>query len=188
MKMLIQFLYFVLIFTQCNTSSSEKIYSLPSDGKNTDDYAENDPGIYLLNDHDSIPKVIKSDNEWKKQLSSQEYYVLRQKGTERAFTGSLLKIRDEGVYTCKGCGLPLFSSKHKFDSGTGWPSFYDVFRESHIHKDTDYDIGYARTELTCAACGGHLGHVFDDGPKPTGLRYCINSVSLDFVKFEEKNK
>jgi peptide-methionine (R)-S-oxide reductase len=184
MKMLTQFLCFALIFSQCNTFSSEKINSLPSDVVIAEQLAENEQITRRLTDNDSIPKVIRSENEWKKQLSGQEYYVLRQKGTERAFTGSLLKIKDEGVYTCKGCGLPLFSSKHKFDSGTGWPSFYDVFRESHIHKDTDHDIGYPRTEITCAACGGHLGHVFDDGPKPTGLRYCINSVSLDFLKFD----
>lgn len=184
--MLTQFLCTLLVFYQCNMSSPEKTKSQFSDGMTSVHQVKTDNISNQWSDNDSIPKVMKSENEWKKQLSAQEYYVLRQKGTERAFTGSLLKIKDDGVYTCKGCGLPLFSSKHKFDSGTGWPSFYDVFRESHIHKDTDYDIGYPRTELTCSACGGHLGHVFDDGPRPTGLRYCINSVSLDFVKSETK--
>lgn len=133
---------------------------------------------------DTIFKVILTDVEWKKELTEKEFYVLRKKGTEYAFTGDLLDNKKSGVYTCRGCGHGLFSSKSKFNSGTGWPSFYDVIDPTAIHKETDYDLGYPRTELTCARCGGHLGHVFDDGPKPTGLRYCINSVSLDFV--EEK--
>jgi len=142
-------------------------------------------GDYFINMYrDTIQKVIKSEDEWKKVLSEKEFYVLRQKGTERAFTSDLLSIKSEGLYTCKGCGMPLFASKHKFDSGTGWPSFFDISDESAIHTDTDYDLGYPRTELTCSKCGGHLGHVFDDGPKPTGQRYCINGVSLTFVKSE----
>jgi peptide-methionine (R)-S-oxide reductase len=133
---------------------------------------------------DTIKKIVKSEAEWKAKLSEMEFYVLRKKGTERAFTGDLLENKDEGLYTCRGCGMPLFSSKHKFNSGTGWPSFYDVIDPNVIVQDTDYDLGYPRTELTCAKCGGHQGHVFDDGPKPTGLRYCINAVSLDFIKTE----
>jgi peptide-methionine (R)-S-oxide reductase len=142
-------------------------------------------GDYFINMYrDTIRKVIKSEDEWKKVLSEKEFYVLRQKGTERAFTSDLLNIKMVGLYTCKGCGMPLFASKHKFDSGTGWPSFFDIPDKSAIHTDTDYDLGYPRTELTCSKCGGHLGHVFDDGPKPTGKRYCINGVSLTFVKAE----
>src|SRR5690606_16567382 len=122
----------------------------------------------------------KTEAEWKKELTEMEYYVLREKGTERAFTGDLLKVKKEGLYSCAACGLVLFNSKHKFDSGTGWPSFYQSEDKNLVIESTDYDLGYPRTELTCARCGGHLGHVFEDGPQPTGLRYCINSVSLDF--------
>jgi peptide-methionine (R)-S-oxide reductase len=139
----------------------------------------------FINMHgDTIKKVNKTPEEWRKSLTDMEYHVLREKGTERAFTGDLLDNKDDGMYTCRGCGMPLFISKHKYNSGSGWPSFYDVPDSAAITKSTDYDLGYARTELSCAKCGGHLGHVFDDGPKPTGQRYCINSVSLDFVKTE----
>ncbi|MCE2790058.1 MAG: peptide-methionine (R)-S-oxide reductase MsrB [Saprospiraceae bacterium] len=139
---------------------------------------------YLNGRGDTILLISRPESEWKKILSTQEYYVLRTKGTERAFTGDLLQEKKEGWYTCRACGLPLFHSKHKYESGSGWPSFFDVSDKSSISTTTDYDIGYPRTELTCHRCGGHLGHVFDDGPSPTGMRYCINSVSLDFV--EEK--
>ena len=133
-----------------------------------------------------IERVEKSDDEWKADLSKMEFYVLREKGTERSFTGDLLSNKDEGLYVCRGCGLPLFHSDTKYKSGTGWPSFYQPVKEEFIKEDVDYHIGYARTEVMCAQCDGHLGHVFPDGPKPTGLRYCINSVSLDFVKAEGK--
>jgi len=130
---------------------------------------------------DKLEKIEKGEDEWKKELTKMEFYVLREKGTERSFTGDLLKIKDQGLYVCRGCGLPLFASDTKYKSGTGWPSFYKPLKQEFIKEDTDYDIGYARTEVMCARCDGHLGHVFPDGPKPTGLRYCINSVSLDFV-------
>lgn len=132
---------------------------------------------------EKIDKVYKSPSEWKDQLTKMEFYVIREKGTERSFTGDLLKNKKDGVYTCGACGLALFSSDTKFKSGTGWPSFYKPIDNNHILESTDYDIGYARTEVMCNRCEGHLGHVFPDGPDPTGLRYCINSVSLDF---EEK--
>lgn len=131
-----------------------------------------------------VGKVQKTEAEWKKQLSPEAYHVLREKGTERAFTGSLLKIKDKGVYKCAGCGHPLFSSETKFESGTGWPSFYAPINKNAIAEKTDRDHGWVRTEVLCARCDGHLGHVFDDGPKPTGLRYCLNSVSLTFSKTE----
>lgn len=121
----------------------------------------------------------KTDAEWRRTLTDKEYYVLREHGTERPFTSPLDKIYDPGTYHCAGCNTPLFSSKHKFDSRTGWPSFYQPLPNA-IGESTDYLIGYARTEVHCANCGGHQGHVFKDGPKPTGLRYCINGVALKF--------
>jgi peptide-methionine (R)-S-oxide reductase len=127
-------------------------------------------------------KVQKSEDAWKRELNEKEFYVLRQEGTERAFTGDLWKHHEHGTYVCAGCGLPLFSSETKFDSGTGWPSFYKPISEDCIADQTDSSHGMDRTEVECARCGGHQGHVFPDGPPPTGLRYCINSVSLDFVK------
>lgn len=121
-----------------------------------------------------------SDAEWRKRLRPESYRVLRAQGTERPFSCGFLEDKGDGTYVCAGCGLDLFSSKHKFDSGTGWPSFFQPVHENNIGTSTDYDIGYARTEVHCKRCQGHLGHVFPDGPRPTGLRYCINGVSLDF--------
>lgn len=130
-------------------------------------------------------EVEKSEEEWKKVLTDQEYEVLRQKGTERPFTGDLLDNKKEGIYLCAACGEELFSSETKFKSGTGWPSFYDVVGDSNVVEIEDRSLGMVRTEVVCGRCGGHLGHVFEDGPRPTGLRYCINSVSLDFESEED---
>ncbi len=129
-----------------------------------------------------IQKVTKTDAEWKQALSSEEYHVLREKGTERAFTGKYWDNHEKGVYRCAACGLPVFSSATKFESGTGWPSFYQPIAPENVETESDWGFGMRRTEVHCARCGGHLGHVFDDGPRPTGLRYCINSVSLEFEK------
>jgi len=131
---------------------------------------------------DMTDKVVKSEEDWRKELSSDQYYVLRQAGTERAFTGAYWDNHEPGVYHCAACGLPLFSSKTKFDSGTGWPSFYAPVSEGNVIKNTDSTLGMDRTEIRCRRCGSHLGHVFDDGPAPTGLRYCMNSAALKFEK------
>lgn len=127
-------------------------------------------------------KVTKTDDEWRRELSPERYRVLREAGTERAFTGALLHNKDTGVYTCAACGRPLFKSDTKFDSGSGWPSFYDMIEKDAIEFIPDESHGMERTEVRCGRCGSHLGHVFDDGPNPTGQRYCINSLALDFSK------
>ncbi|MBU2946946.1 peptide-methionine (R)-S-oxide reductase MsrB [Zobellia uliginosa] len=127
--------------------------------------------------------VVKTEAEWQKELTPEEFYVLRKAATENPFTSELLENKKEGTYVCAACGTELFKSNTKFKSGTGWPSFYEEI-EGNVAYDVDYKIGYKRTEEHCATCGGHLGHVFEDGPEPTGLRHCINGVALDFVPAE----
>lgn len=124
-------------------------------------------------------KIEKTEAEWRQQLSAEQYRVLREHGTEPAFSGAYFDTKEPGRYRCAACGEVLFDAEHKFDSGTGWPSFYALLNESAVETDTDTSYGMRRTEVHCGRCQSHLGHVFPDGPKPTGLRYCINSVSLE---------
>ncbi len=134
-----------------------------------------------MDDIEVFKEINRTDSEWRQLLGESRYYVLRKKGTERAFTGNYLNHKDVGVYVCGACGQDLFSSKAKYDSGSGWPSFYEPIRPETITEVEDRSLGMIRVEVICSACKSHLGHVFDDGPRETtGLRYCINSVSLDF--------
>ncbi len=140
------------------------------------------PAALDIPESDTVKRIVKSDAEWKKLLPAERYNILREKGTERAYSGLYWNNHEKGTFHCAACNLPLFNSTTKFESGTGWPSFYAPFNATNVSEESDQSYGMVRTEVNCARCGGHLGHVFDDGPKPTGKRYCINSLSIVLVK------
>lgn len=131
-------------------------------------------------------KLERSDDEWRQQLTTDQYRVLRQKGTEPPFTGAYWDVKADGIYRCAACNAPLFTSETKYNSGTGWPSFYEPVSTNAVRTETDTSHGMIRTEVVCGTCGSHLGHLFDDGPMPTGQRYCINSISLDLEEAESQ--
>lgn len=135
-----------------------------------------------VNENNKEYEINKSESEWKQILSPEAYSVLREKGTEYAFTGEYYDFKEKGIFVCAGCGNELFDSKTKYNSGSGWPSYYKPINEKAVEIQIDKSFGMPREEILCSKCGGHLGHVFNDGPKPTGLRYCVNSISLDFKK------
>ena len=131
-------------------------------------------------------KVVKSDEEWREILTPEQYHITREKGTEPPFSGKYGQTKAAGVYQCVACGQGLFDSRHKFDSGTGWPSFWKPLSEESVSSEGDESLGMVRTEVLCSSCGAHLGHVFEDGPNPTGLRYCINSIALNLAEQSEE--
>lgn len=171
MKMFISTTVFLALFSSCAAPDT-----LP-----TNKIAVADTSKHTIMD---TTKLVKTNAEWEKELTPEQYRILREKGTERAFTGAYWDNHDKGIYKCAGCGTVLFSSNEKFDSGCGWPSFTMPFDSATCDYHVDNTYGMKRTEVTCKKCGGHLGHVFDDGPPPTGQRYCINSGSLIFEKKE----
>ncbi|MBL7809816.1 MAG: peptide-methionine (R)-S-oxide reductase MsrB [Saprospiraceae bacterium] len=172
----------LLVLLACNQPSTSSNTTTAASSSTTETLAVHDSIVPPAYDNGKLIKINKSEEEWKNQLSEMAFHVLRKEGTERAFTGKLWDNHQKGTYVCAGCGLPLFSSETKFDSGTGWPSFYQPITKDCIADFEDNSHGMDRTEVECARCGGHQGHVFPDGPPPTGMRYCINSVSLNFVK------
>lgn len=176
-------LFFSLVLLACNSTQQPVKSPTPAATAGTSTTVAKDTIVPAQMDASGqLVKITRTDSEWKQFLSDKEYNVLRQEGTEYSFSGDLWDHHEKGTYICRGCGLPLFASTTKFESGTGWPSFWQSIDQKYVKEIVDDSHGMSRTEVECARCGGHLGHVFDDGPKPTGLRYCMNSASLDFVK------
>ena len=172
--------------TACTSDAHSADSTAPADARRRDpgrvrlvDFSDSGKRIGIV----TTEKVIKSDEEWRRQLTPEQFAVARKKGTEPAFTGKYYKLHDRGIYRCVCCGNALFSSDTKFESGTGWPSFWQPIAKENVREDADFSLGMQRTEVKCRLCAAHLGHVFDDGPKPTGLRYCMNSLAFRFVKF-----
>lgn len=178
MKTLLALLLFSVIGQSCYTQNNQK-------KPHTMDSTHSKNPVYS---HTATDKVVMKDDDWKKQLSPELYYIARQKGTERPFTSPLETLKDVGTFYCAVCGNPLFKSDAKFESGCGWPSFYEPISKNSIIYLPDNSLGMTRTEVECGRCKSHLGHVFDDGPPPTGLRYCINGVVLDFEKAQAAGK
>ena len=172
------FLFVAVLLTACGTNSASEAQTTVSASSGEVTEHRHFTGL----GGETLEEMRLPDSEWKKKLTDEQYYILRESGTERAFTSPLLKEKHEGTFVCAACQLPLFTSDTKFDSGTGWPSFSAPVNENNVLELKDMKYGMVRTEIRCARCDGHQGHVFSDGPKPTGLRYCINGDGLEFVE------
>ncbi len=177
-KIIVHTLILLTVFSSCQAQNT-------TTKKNTMDSTKNNNPVYSTTDSS---KVVLKDDEWKKVLTAEQYYIARQKGTERPYTSKFENFKEKGTFYCAACGNPLFKSDAKFESGCGWPSFYEPISKSAIIYTPDHSHGMERTETQCGRCKAHLGHVFEDGPPPTGLRFCINGVILDFEKAKDAEK